>query len=295
MRKKYSKFSNKLKFYIGDIRDLSSIDEACYGVDYIFHAAALKQVPSCEFFPMEAVKTNILGTNNVLDAAKKNGVAHVVCLSTDKAVYPINAMGISKSLMEKVALAKSRDSGNTIISITRYGNVIASRGSVIPLFFNQIKTQRKITITDPGMTRFIMSLDEAVDLVLHAFKNAQSGDIFVQKSPSARIDTIYEAVIELLNKPKYPFEIIGTRHGEKRFETLLSKEENIRADKTDNRYFKVPLDSRDLDYTEYFESGNEEIINTEEYNSDNTEILSTKELVRELNTNFQIKRLIERL
>ena len=228
-----------IKFYLGDVRDFSSIENATKGVDFIFHAAALKQVPSCEFFPYEAVKTNILGTENVLSAAIKNGVKKVICLSTDKAVYPINAMGLSKSLMEKVAIAKSRDCKNTVICITRYGNVMATRGSVIPLFVNQIASSKPITITNPKMTRFIMSIEDAIDLVFYAFTYGKSGETFVQKSPSSTIEVLYKAITQTLNCDNYPFQIIGTRHGEKLYEVLVSKEEINAAIEEENYYTNV--------------------------------------------------------
>ena len=249
MRQKFK--SKKLKFYLGDVRDTQSLSNAMKGTNYIFHAAALKQVPSCEFYPLEAVKTNILGTENVLNIAIKFDVERVVCLSTDKAVYPINAMGISKAMMEKIIISKSRVSDNTVICATRYGNVMGSRGSVIPLFTNQILTNRDITITDPEMTRFIMALDEAVDLVMYAFKNGASGDIFVQKSPACTIKTLAQAIKELLNAPDHPINIIGTRHGEKLFEVLLSREEMAIAKDLGN-YYKIQPDLRDLNYSNFF-------------------------------------------
>ncbi len=269
MRKKYN--NHKLKFYIGDVRDYSSILNASRGVDFIFHAAALKQVPSCEFHPIQAVKTNILGTENVLEAAIANSVKRVVCLSTDKAVYPINAMGISKAMMEKVMVAKSRnlDSNKTIICGTRYGNVMASRGSVIPLFVDLIGEGKAITITDPNMTRFMMTLEDAVDLVLYAFQNGNNGDIFVQKAPAATIETLAIALKELLNTPDHPINIIGTRHGEKLYEALLSREEMLAAiDMGD--YYRVPPDLRDLNYDKYVEQGDSRISEIEDYNSHNT-------------------------
>ncbi|MGK7724328.1 polysaccharide biosynthesis protein, partial [Acinetobacter baumannii] len=252
MRKKYH--SAKLKFYIGDVRDYNSILNATRGVDYIYHAAALKQVPSCEFHPMEAVKTNVLGTENVLEAAIQNHVKRVVCLSTDKAVYPINAMGISKAMMEKVMVAKSRnlEGLDTVICGTRYGNVMASRGSVIPLFVDQIRQGKPLTITDPNMTRFMMTLEDAVDLVLYAFEHGENGDIFVQKAPAATIAVLAEALKQLLNVEDHPISIMGTRHGEKAFEALLSREEMVHAfDQGD--YFRVPADQRDLNYEKYVE------------------------------------------
>lgn len=284
MRKKYN--SSKLKFYIGDVRDYSSVLNATRGVDYIYHAAALKQVPSCEFYPMEAVKTNVLGTENVLEAAIQNNVEKVVCLSTDKAVYPINAMGISKAMMEKVIVAKSRnlEHSNTTICCTRYGNVMASRGSVIPLFVEQLLNDKPFTITDPEMTRFMMTLDDAVDLVLYAFENGNNGDIFVQKAPAATILTLANALKELLNKPEHPINIIGTRHGEKAFESLLSREEMVSAIDHGN-YFRVPADQRDLNYGRYVETGNVKLSISDDYNSHNTErldILGMKELLLKL-------------
>ncbi|MBG3090570.1 polysaccharide biosynthesis protein [Proteus terrae] len=269
MRKKYN--NHKLKFYIGDVRDYTSILNATRGVDFIFHAAALKQVPSCEFHPIQAVKTNILGTENVLEAAIANGVKRVVCLSTDKAVYPINAMGISKAMMEKVMVAKSRnlDSNKTVICGTRYGNVMASRGSVIPLFVDLMSEGKAITITDPNMTRFMMTLEDAVDLVLYAFQNGNNGDIFVQKAPAATIETLAIALKELLNTPEHPINIIGTRHGEKLYEALLSREEMLAAiDMGD--YYRVPPDLRDLNYDKYVEQGDSRISEIEDYNSHNT-------------------------
>ena len=267
MRKKYN--SAKLKFYIGDVRDYQSVVNAVRGVDYIFHAAALKQVPSCEFHPMEAVKTNVIGTENVLEAAISCGVKRVVCLSTDKAVYPINAMGISKALMEKVVVAKSRSSSDTIICATRYGNVMASRGSVIPLFTNQIRAGDPLTITDPAMTRFMMTLDDAVDLVLYAFENGKPGEIFVQKAPAATIETLARALTALLGVPEHPIDIIGTRHGEKLFEVLLSREEMVAAS-DEGDYYRVPPDLRDLNYGKYVEQGEQRISEAVEYNSHNT-------------------------
>ncbi len=269
MRKKYH--SAKLKFYIGDVRDYNSILNATRGVDYIYHAAALKQVPSCEFHPMEAVKTNVLGTENVLEAAIQNHVKRVVCLSTDKAVYPINAMGISKAMMEKVMVAKSRnlEGLNTVICGTRYGNVMASRGSVIPLFVDQIRQGKPLTITDPNMTRFMMTLEDAVDLVLYAFEHGENGDIFVQKAPAATISVLAEALKQLLNVEDHPISIMGTRHGEKAFEALLSREEMVHAfDQGD--YFRVPADQRDLNYEKYVEDGDLKITEFEDYNSHNT-------------------------
>lgn len=277
MRKKYA--SAKLKFYIGDVRDYNSILSATRGVDYIYHAAALKQVPSCEFYPMEAVKTNVIGTDNVLEAAIANKVSRVVCLSTDKAVYPINAMGTSKAMMEKVIVAKSRNvPANMVICATRYGNVMASRGSVIPLFVNQILTGKPITITDPNMTRFMMTLDDAVDLVLHAFKHGSNGDIFVQKSPAATIEILTQAILEVTKSPDHTVNTIGTRHGEKLFEVLCSREEMLVAEDQGN-YYRIPCDNRDLNYEKYFEKGNKEVETIEDYNSHNTYRLNTEEMV----------------
>lgn len=267
MRKKYK--SDKVKFYIGDVRDIQSVMNAVRGSDYIYHAAALKQVPSCEFYPLEAVKTNVLGTENVLEAAIQSGVSRVVCLSTDKAVYPINAMGISKAMMEKVIVAKSRSSNSTVICATRYGNVMASRGSVIPLFVNQIREGQAITITDPAMTRFMMTLDDAVDLVLFAFEHGRNGEIFVQKAPAATIETLARALTGLLGVPSHRIDVIGTRHGEKLFEALLSREEVVAAEDLGN-YYRVPPDLRDLNYGKYFEQGEAKISKAVEYTSHNT-------------------------
>lgn len=272
MRKKFN--HPKLKFYIGDVRDFQSVLNATRGVDYIYHAAALKQVPSCEFYPLEAVKTNVLGTENVLEAAIQCGVSRVVCLSTDKAVYPINAMGISKAMMEKVIVAKSRtvEDSKIVICATRYGNVMASRGSVIPLFVDQIRSGQPITITDPNMTRFMMTLSDAVDLVLYAFEYGNNGDIFVQKAPAATVEVLAQALTKLLNKPEHPINIIGTRHGEKLYEALLSREEMACAEDMGD-YFRVPPDLRDLNYAKFVEVGEEVISRTEDYNSHNTERL----------------------
>ena len=275
MRKKYH--SSKLKFYIGDVRDYTSILNATRGVDYIYHAAALKQVPSCEFHPMEAVKTNVLGTENVLEAAIQNRVKRVVCLSTDKAVYPINAMGISKAMMEKVMVAKSRnlEELETVICGTRYGNVMASRGSVIPLFVDQMRQGKPLTITDPNMTRFMMTLEDAVDLVLYAFEHGENGDIFVQKAPAATIEVLAQALKELLNVEDHPVSIMGTRHGEKAYEALLSREEMVVAI-DQGYYFRVPADQRDLNYEKYVEDGDLKITQYEDYNSHNTERLDVE-------------------
>lgn len=267
MRKKYN--NPKLKFHIGDVRDYQSVLNAVRGVDFIFHAAALKQVPSCEFYPLEAVKTNVLGTENTLEAAINCGVKRVVCLSTDKAVYPINAMGISKAMMEKVVVAKSRLSDQTVICATRYGNVMASRGSVIPLFTNQIRAGQAITITDPEMTRFMMTLDDAVDLVLYAFEHGSPGEIFVQKAPAATIKTLATALTSLLDKPDHPIHTIGTRHGEKLFEALLSREEMAAAEDMGG-YYRIPPDLRDLNYGKFFEEGEVRISEAQDYNSHNT-------------------------
>ncbi len=276
MRKLYK--NAKIKFYIGDVRDISSVKNAMHGVDYIFHAAALKQVPSCEFFPLEAVKTNIIGTDNVLTAAIEYGVKKVICLSTDKAAYPINAMGISKAMMEKVLVAKSKtvDPGKTLICGTRYGNVMASRGSVIPLFIDQLKSGQPLTVTDPNMTRFLMSLEEAVELVIFAFENAQAGDILVQKSPASTIGDLAQAIKELFNVDN-EIKIIGTRHGEKLYETLLTKEEYIVA-RDLGRYFRVPADKRDLNYDKYFIEGDQQLSSEEEYNSHNTYRLNIEQI-----------------
>ena len=275
MRKAYS--SEKLKFYIGDVRDTNSLDDAMRGVDFVFHAAALKQVPSCEFYPMQAVQTNVVGTENVLNVAVKYGVKKVIVLSTDKAVYPINAMGISKALMEKVAVAKARNLGDeTTICCTRYGNVMASRGSVIPLFMNQIREGKEITITDPNMTRFMMSLDDAVDLVMFAFENGNNGDIFVQKAPAATIEVLAKALTQMLKKPEHSIKIIGTRHGEKLYETLLTREEMVSAIDM-GEYYRIPSDTRDLNYNKYFVDG-EVITEAEDYHSHNTHRLSVDEM-----------------
>ena len=270
MRRKYR--SDRLKFYIGDVRDYQSVANAVRGVDFLYHAAALKQVPSCEFHPIEAVKTNVLGTDNVLEAAINCGVERVVCLSTDKAVYPINAMGISKAMMEKVIVAKSRSSSRTIICATRYGNVMASRGSVIPLFVDLIDSKKPISVTDPSMTRFMMTLDDAVDLVLFAFRNGAPGEIFVQKAPAATIDTLATAIRELFGVPGHPIDVIGTRHGEKRFEVLLSREEMASAEDL-GEYYRIPPDLRDLNYGKFVEQGEPRISEAVEYNSENTERL----------------------
>ena len=272
MRKKYN--NPKLKFYIGDVRDLQSVTNAMRGVDYVFHAAALKQVPSCEFHPMEAVKTNVIGTDNVLEAAILNNIQRVVCLSTDKAVYPINAMGISKAMMEKVMVAKARtvDKSKTVICGTRYGNVMASRGSVIPLFIDQVRAGKSLSITDPNMTRFMMTLSDAVDLVLYAFEHGNNGDLFVQKAPAATVETLALALTSLLGVPDHPIQVIGTRHGEKLYEALLSREEMACAQDMGD-YYRIPPDLRDLNYSKFVEEGEEKISHMEDYNSHNTERL----------------------
>ena len=268
--------AGKIKFYIGDVRDLASVKSAMVGVDYVFHAAALKQVPSCEFFPMEAVRTNVIGTDNVLTAAIEAGVESVICLSTDKAAYPINAMGITKALEEKVAVAKSRTSGQTRICCTRYGNVMCSRGSVIPLWIDQIKNGQPITVTEPSMTRFIMSLEEAVDLVLFAFEHGQNGDLFIQKAPACTIQTQAEAVCELFGGKKEDIRVIGIRHGEKLYETLLTNEECAKAEDMGD-FYRVPADNRSLNYDKYFSEGDEQRSTLTEFNSNNTRILNVAE------------------
>ena len=275
MRKQYN--SSKLKFYIGDVRDHNSVLNAMRGVDHVFHAAALKQVPSCEFHPIQAVKTNIIGTENVLECAIVCDVKRVVCLSTDKAVYPINSMGISKAMMEKVAIAKSRNSNSTVICVIRYGNVMASRGSVIPLFVEQIRSSNPLTITNPKMTRFMMSLPDAVNLVLYAFNNGNSGDIFIQKAPAATIETLAIALSTILEVPEHKLNIIGTRHGEKLYETLLTREEMIFAEDLGD-YYRIKPDLRDLNYGKYFDQGEVEISSTVDYNSHNTKQLDLEEM-----------------
>jgi UDP-N-acetylglucosamine 4,6-dehydratase/5-epimerase len=295
MRKQYS--SSKLKFYIGDVRDSRSVAIAMRGVDYVFHAAALKQVPSCEFYPMEAVRTNVLGTENVLEAAIAAGVKRVVCLSTDKAVYPINAMGISKAMMEKVMVAASRnlEGTNTVICGTRYGNVMASRGSVIPLFVEQVLTGKPITVTDPSMTRFMMTLDDAVELVLYAFRHGNNGDMFVQKSPAATVEVLTRAILELMQKPRHEVNNIGTRHGEKLYEALLSREEMACAEDLGD-YYRVPPDGRDLNYSKFVEQGDQRITQSthgEDYNSHNTtrlDVASMKALLLKLDFMQRIAR-----
>ncbi len=275
MRKRYA--HPKLKFYLGDVRNERSVAAAMHGVDYCFHAAALKQVPSCEFYPIEAVRTNVLGTENVLAAAHAAGVERIICLSTDKAVYPINAMGISKAMMEKVMVATSRnfDAGGTVACGTRYGNVMASRGSVIPLFVSQILAGKPITVTDPGMTRFMMTLEDAVELVLYAFANGANGDIFVQKAPAATVDTLIQALLELMDRPDHPVRTIGVRHGEKLFESLLGREERSRSEDLGD-YFRIPADDRDLNYDKFFEEGETAVAAGEEYNSHNTRRLDVE-------------------
>ncbi len=278
MRKEYA--DHKIKFYIGDVRDIQSIRNAMHGVDYIFHAAALKQVPSCEFFPIEAVKTNVLGTDNVLTAAIDAGVKKTICLSTDKAAYPVNAMGTSKAMMEKVFVAKSRTTNSTLICGTRYGNVMCSRGSVIPLFIEQIKAGKPLTITEPSMTRYIMSLEEAVELVVFAFKNAHAGDIMVQKAAACTIADLAQAVKELFGA-KNETKIIGVRHGEKLYETLLTREEFVRAEDMGG-FYRIPADSRDLNYDKYFEKGNVKLATVDEYNSNNTKQLDVEGVKKKL-------------
>ncbi|HBP0050378.1 TPA: polysaccharide biosynthesis protein [Pseudomonas aeruginosa] len=292
MRKHYA--NSKLKFYVGDVRDYQSVLTATRGVDYIFHAAALKQVPSCEFHPMEAVKTNVIGTENLLEAAIQNDVRRIVYLSTDKAVYPINAMGISKAMMEKVMVAKSRnlETTSTVICGTRYGNVMASRGSVIPLFIEQMRSGKPLTITDPSMTRFMMTLSDAVDLVLYAFEHGNNGDLFVQKAPAATIEVLAKALTSLLGKQDYPINVIGTRHGEKLYEALLSREELACAEDMGD-YYRVPPDLRDLNYSKFVEQGEEKISHTEDYNSHNTERLDVKGM-QELLLKLDFVRAIQR-
>jgi UDP-glucose 4-epimerase len=277
MRKQYT--NPKLKFYLGDVRDKNSIKDAMRGVDFVFHAAALKQVPSCEFYPMQAVKTNVVGTENVIYEAIDAGVKKVIVLSTDKAVYPINAMGISKAMMERVAVAKSRNlnDDDIMIAVTRYGNVMASRGSVIPLFIDQVRQGKEITITDPAMTRFMMSLDQAVELVLFAFENGTNGDIFVQKAPAATIELLAKTLTKMLGKPEHSIKIIGTRHGEKLYETLLTKEEMVKAIDM-GEYYRIPADTRDLNYNKFFEEGEKVITQAHEYHSHNTHQLNVDEL-----------------
>lgn len=288
--------ANKVKYYIGDVRDESSVSKVTKGANYVFHAAALKQVPSCEFFPDQAVETNINGSRNVINACISHGVSNLVCLSTDKAVYPINAMGMTKALMEKTAQAPVRmnNNGKTTISITRYGNVMLSRGSVIPLFINQIKGSNSLTITDPKMTRFLMSLDESVDLVMHSFTNAEPGDLFVKKAPACDMDTLSKAVISVVGNSETKIKYIGIRHGEKIFESLLSQEEKIKSIETDD-YFKVPIDSRTLDYNIYFDEGDQTELpkETEGFTSNNTKQLGVDEVVKLLNSLPDFRKLVE--
>lgn len=279
MRREYQ--NSKIKFYIGDVRDPDSIRDAMCGVDFVFHAAALKQVPSCEFFPIEAVRTNVLGTENMLCAAVEEGVRRVICLSTDKAAYPINAMGISKAMMEKTFIAKSREAGDTVICGTRYGNVLCSRGSVVPLFIDQIKSGRPMTVTEPRMTRFIMSLEEAVGLVLFAFENGRPGDLLVQKAPACTIDVLARAVREIFEEPEWPIHVIGIRHGEKLYETLLTDEECLHAEDLGN-FYRVSADNRDLNYEKYFSDGHGEEPTLTQFNSDNTRLLSVDEVKEKL-------------
>ena len=286
MRKFYN--NDKLKFYIGDVRDKNSIDDAMRGVDYVFHAAALKQVPSCEFYPMQAVKTNVIGTENLLNSAIAAGVKKVIALSTDKAVYPINAMGISKAMMERVIVAKGRNVKDTMIACTRYGNVMASRGSVIPLFIDQVENGKPITITDPNMTRFMMSLDDAVDLVLFAFENGKSGDIFVQKAPAATVELLAHTMRKILGVPDHEIKTIGTRHGEKLYETLLTKEEMVKAIDME-KYYRIQADTRDLNYNQFFEEGEEVVTEASEYHSHNTHRLNEDELTELLLNLKEIK------
>jgi len=277
MRKKYN--NSKLKFYLGDVRDVNSVVDVMRGVDFVFHAAALKQVPSCEFHPMQAVKTNIIGTENVLNCAINAGVKKFIVLSTDKAVYPINAMGVSKAMMERVAVAKSRNLNDEdiMIACTRYGNVMASRGSVIPLFIDQVRNGKTITITDPAMTRFMMSLDQAVELVIFAFENGTNGDIFVQKAPAATIELLAQTLTKLLGRPNHKIQIIGTRHGEKLYESLLTKEEMVNAEDM-GQYYRIPADTRDLNYNKFVDEGESVVTQAHEYHSHNTEQLDAAEL-----------------
>lgn len=284
MRREYR--NDKLKFYIGDVRDIRGLKDALYGVDYVFHAAALKQVPSCEFFPIEAVRTNVIGTDNLLTAAIETGVKKVVCLSTDKAAYPINAMGISKAMMEKVVLAKARTvaEDKTLLCCTRYGNVMCSRGSVIPLFIEQIKQGKPLTVTNPDMTRFLMNLDEAVDLVLFAFQNAKTGDLFIQKSPSGTIGDLAKAVRKIFEPSETtPIKTIGTRHGEKLYETLMTAEERIKSADMGN-YFRIPMDGRSLNYEKYLSYGDEGLSEAEPYTSENTDLLDVSQIIEKLKT-----------
>ena len=285
MRKLYS--NEKIKFFIGDVRDKTSVDMAMKNVDYVFHAAALKQVPSCEFFPLEATKTNVFGTENVIQSAITNNVKKVICLSTDKAAYPINAMGISKALMEKVAVASSRNSLKTVVCLTRYGNVMASRGSVIPLFIDQINNNKPITVTDPNMTRFLMSLDDAVNLVLFAFENGNPGDLFVNKAPASTVKTLANAIIELSGK-NVQIKTIGTRHGEKLYETLCTREEMMKSEDMGD-FYRIPADHRDLNYDQFISEGNVDISKIEDYNSHNTNILDVNGVKKLLNKLPEIK------
>jgi UDP-N-acetylglucosamine 4,6-dehydratase len=288
-----SKFNNsKIKFHIGDVRDFSAVRDASKGVDYIFHAAALKQVPSCEFYPLEAVKTNILGTENVLEAGIQNNVKRVVCLSTDKSVYPINSMGISKAMMEKLVIAKSRTSGSTSLCVTRYGNVLGSRGSILPLLVQQMKESKSITLTDPKMTRFMMTLDDAIDLVIFALMDGDSGSVYVKKSPAASIDILAKAISICMNKKNYPIKIIGTRHGEKLHESLMSREE-VFVSKDLGDFYKIPPDNRDLNYINYVKKGNLSISNAEDYTSYNTTQLNVRELSKILLDNKKLKNIFD--
>ena len=286
MRKLYS--NEKIKFFIGDVRDKTSVDAAMKNVDYVFHAAALKQVPSCEFFPLEATKTNVFGTENVIQSAITNNVKKVICLSTDKAAYPINAMGISKALMEKVAVASSRNSSKTVVCLTRFGNVMASRGSVIPLFIDQINNNKPITVTDPNMTRFLMSLDDAVNLVLFAFENGNPGDLFVNKAPASTVKTLANAIIELSGK-NVQIKTIGTRHGEKLYETLCTREEMMKSEDMGN-FYRIPADNRDLNYDQFISEGNLDISKIEDYNSHNTNILDVNGVKKLLDKLPEIKK-----
>ena len=293
MRRKYK--SDKLKFYIGDVRDIHSLKDALYGVDYVFHAAALKQVPSCEFFPVEAVRTNVMGTDNLLTAAMETGVKKVVCLSTDKAAYPINAMGISKAMMEKVVLAKARavPENRTLLCCTRYGNVMCSRGSVIPLFIEQIRQGKPLTVTNPMMTRFLMSLDEAVELVLFAFSHGNTGDLFIQKAPASTIEDLAIAVRGLFDPAeKTPIRVIGTRHGEKLYETLMTTEERVKSEDM-GQYFRIPMDERNLNYEKYFSDGNEDLSKVEPYTSSNTEMLDVPQIQEKLKSIEYVRKALE--
>lgn len=293
MRRIYK--NDKLKFYIGDVRNMRSLKDALYGVDYVFHAAALKQVPSCEFFPIEAVQTNVMGTDNLLTAAIETGVKRVVCLSTDKAAYPINAMGISKAMMEKVVLAKSRTVAeeSILLCCTRYGNVMCSRGSVIPLFIEQIRQGKPLTVTNPNMTRFLMSLDEAVDLVLFAFEHAKTGDLFIQKAPASTIGDLAEAVRGMFDPAgKTPIRVIGTRHGEKLYETLMTTEERVKSEDMGS-YFRIPMDERNLNYEKYFSDGSEDLSALEPYTSSNTDMLGVQEIQEKLKSIDYVRKALE--